>query len=156
MTIEERIALVEARLELHELAARYCHRIDARDYAGAAALFAQGASFAVPDNVATGREAIGQFLQSQLDRYQSTYHYVHSQVLDGLGADTARGIVDAHAEHALDGCCVLAGIRYADAYERGPDGWRFETRELQIRYFLPWQKLDTRYRRSDHFPIQSS
>jgi hypothetical protein len=87
-----------------------------------------------------------------LGRYEATYHYVHSQVVDGLRPGAARAIVDAHAEHALDGSCVLAAIRYADVYRRGPDGWRFAERELQIRYFLPWQKLGTRYRHSELFP----
>lgn len=152
-TLEARVAALEARLELSELAARYCHLIDARDYAGAAALFTDDGTLIVPGDRSGGRVEIERFLRGQLERYQSTYHYVHGQVVDELEADTARAIVDAHAEHALDDTCVLAGIRYADVYRRCPGGWRFAERDLQIRYFLPWQKLGTRYRRSDLFPI---
>ena len=79
---------------------------------------------------------------------ESTYHYVHSQVVEVLGGDRASAVVDAHAEHAMDGTCVLAGIRYVDAYHRAPGGWRFQERELRIRYFLPWQKLGQRYQHS--------
>lgn len=155
--LEERIFALEARLDLAELAARYCHRIDAGDYAGAAALFAPDGILAVPDGrLSRGRAAIEAFLTEQLSAYQSTYHYVHGQVLDGpIGAD-ASGVVDAHAEHAQDGTCVLAGIRYADVYVQGPAGWRFARRDLQIRYFLPWQQLDSRYRRSDRFPVRAT
>jgi hypothetical protein len=155
--LETRLTTLEARLELTELAARYCHRIDAGDYGGAAAMFSPDGILAVPDGrTNVGRDAIETFLRGQLDAYQSTYHYVHSQVLDDLSDRDARGVVDAHAEHAEDGTCLLAGIRYADVYVHHADGWRFARRDLQIRYFLPWQKLDSRYRRSEHFPVQSS
>lgn len=153
--LEARLARIEARVELTELVARYCHRIDARDYAGAAELFSVEGTLSVPDGrVSHGRAAIERFLGGELDSYQSTYHYVHAQVLDVLDAATAAGIVDAHAEHAHDGTCLLAGIRYADRYVHDDGTWRFAGRDLQIRYFLPWQKLGTRYRRSDHFPVQ--
>lgn len=151
MTVEERVALLEARYELSDLVARYCHLIDARDYTGASELFDEDASFTVPDQRTTGRDAVRAFLQTQLERYEFTYHYVHSQVIDAIEGDRARGVVDAHAEHGEDGTCVLAGIRYVDAYRRAASGWRFQERELQIRYFLPWEKLGTRYHRGRRF-----
>lgn len=151
MNLEERVALLEARNELSDLVARYCHMIDARDYAGASELFDEDASFTVPDERTTGRDAVRAFLQTQLERYEFTYHYVHSQVIDTIEGDRARGVVDAHAEHGEDGTCLLAGIRYVDVYRRGASGWGFQERELQIRYFLPWEKLGTRYHRSRRF-----
>lgn len=151
MTLEERIASLEARHELSQLVARYCHLIDGRDYAGAAGLFEPDGSFAVPDERVTGIDAIREFLRNQLERYEFTYHYVHSQVFDAVGSDRARAVVDAHAEHGEDGTCVLAGIRYADVYRRSESGWKFEERDLQIRYFLPWEKLGSRYHRSKRF-----
>jgi hypothetical protein len=151
MSLEERVARLEARYELSDLVARYCHMIDARDYAGASELFEPDASFIVPDERTTGRDAVRDFLQKQLERYEFTYHYVHSQVIDAIDEDRAHGVVDAHAEHGEDGTCVLAGIRYLDVYRRSESGWRFQERELQIRYFLPWSKLDARYHRSKRF-----
>lgn len=151
MSLEERVALLETRQELSDLVARYCHLIDARDFAGASELFEQDASFTVPDQRTSGRDAVRDFLQRQLERYEFTYHYVHSQVIDTIEEDRARGVVDAHAEHGEDGTCVLAGIRYLDVYRRSASGWRFHERDLQIRYFLPWPKLDGRYHRSRRF-----
>jgi SnoaL-like domain len=118
MNLEERVALLEARNELSDLVARYCHLIDGRDFAGASELFDEDASFTVPDERTTGRDAVRAFLQTQLERYEFTYHYVHSQVIDAIEGDRAHGVVDAHAEHGEDGTCVLAGIRYVDAYRR--------------------------------------
>ena len=46
---------------------------------------------------------------------------------------------------------MLAGIRYVDAYRRVASGWKFQERELQIRYFLPWPKLGTRYHLGKRF-----
>ena len=151
MTLEERVALLETRQELSDLVARYCHLIDARDFAGAAGLFEPDGSFTVPDERSTGRDAVREFLRKQLERYEFTYHYVHSQVLEAIESDRARAVVDAHAEHGEDGVCVLAGIRYVDVYRRSESGWRFQERELRIRYFLPWQKLGARYHRSKRF-----
>jgi hypothetical protein len=143
---------LETRLALSDLAARYCHLIDARDYAGAAALFEEDGSLCVPDQRITGRREVQAFLADQLERYEFTYHYVHSQVVDVIEGERAHAIVDAHAEHAKDGSCVLAGIRYADVYHRHSSGWKFQERDLQIRYFLPWLELGARYRRSRRFP----
>jgi SnoaL-like domain len=151
MTLQERVALLETRNELSELVALYCHLIDGRDYAGAAGLFEQHGTFNVADDRITGSEAVREFLRKQLDRYEFTYHYVHSQVLDGIEGDLAHGVVDAHAEHGEDGTCVLAAIRYVDVYRRSEPGWRFQERDLQIRYFLPWEKLSRRYHRSKGF-----
>jgi SnoaL-like protein len=151
MNLDERVALLEARNELSDLVARYCHLIDGRDFAGASELFDEDASFTVPDERTTGRDAVRAFLQTQLERYEFTYHYVHSQVIDAIEGDRAHGVVDAHAEHGEDGTCVLAGIRYVDAYRRAASGWRFQERELQIRYFLPWGKLGTRYHLGKRF-----
>jgi SnoaL-like domain len=151
VTLEERVALLEARHELSQLVARYCHLIDGRDYAGAAGLFEEDGSFTVPDERITGHHAVRDFLRKQLERYEFTYHYVHSQVFQGIDSDRARAVVDAHAEHGEDGICVLAGIRYVDVYRRSEGGWRFQERDLQIRYFLPWEKLGARYHRSKRF-----
>lgn len=151
MTLEERVALLETRNQLSELVARYCHLIDGHDYAGAAGLFEQDGSFKVPGERITGCGAVREFLRGQLDRYEFTYHYVHAQVLSAIEGDRAHGVVDAHAEHGEDGTCVLAGIRYVDVYHRSESGWRFQERDLQIRYFLPWEKLGARYHRSDRF-----
>jgi hypothetical protein len=154
MSLEERLALVEARLELAELVARYCHRIDARDVAGASALFSTEGTMSVPDGrVSRGRSEIESFLAVQLGRWQGTYHFVHSQVLDDIGTARPHGLVDAHAEHSGDGVCAYAGIRYSDVYVREPEGWRFASRELQIRYFLPWPELGSNYRHSGRVPL---
>jgi hypothetical protein len=72
-------------------------------------------------------------------------------VIDAIEGDRAHGLVDAHAEHGADGTCVLAGIRYVDVYRRAASGWRFQERELQIRYFLPWAKLGALYHLGKRF-----
>jgi hypothetical protein len=147
----DRLERIEARLELSDLVARYCRLVDGRDFPGVAALFTADASFHYPGGAAT-RPELEEFFAAQLLRYDATYHYTHAHLVELTGESTATGSVDAHAEHALEGNCVLAGIRYEDEYVREAEGWRFGRRTLQIRYFLPADRLATAYRHSAGFP----
>jgi hypothetical protein len=149
--VDERLARIEARLELSDLVGRYCRLVDGRDYAGVAALFAADASFHYPGGSAA-RADLEEFFAGQLTQYEATYHYTHAHLVELAGDDAASGSVDAHAEHAVDGACVVAGIRYEDEYVRDAGEWRFGRRTLQIRYFLPVDKLGTAYRHSSRFP----
>ncbi len=152
----ERLAAVEARLDLADLAARWCHLIDARAFDEAAALCTDDGVLRTPDHEVAGPKAIAAFLRETLDRYASTYHYVHSHVVHRLDPLRAAATADAHAEHGEEETCVLAGIRYADSYRReaADAPWCFSLRTLQIRYFLPWSALADRYRQARRFPAE--
>jgi len=150
---EDRIERLEARFELADLAVRYCHLLDAKEFDRVVTLFDEDASFTTPSGTVTGRAELAAFFARQLSRYDAWWHYPHSHVVDFVDAGAASGVVEAHAEHAQDGVCVVAGIRYEDEYRRGDDGWRFAARTLQIRYFLPSDRLATAYRHSAAFPL---
>src|SRR5581483_10673685 len=79
-----RLAAVEARLALSELVARYCHRIDARDFDGVLALFTEDAGFHHPGGTVRGHAELATFFSTQLGQYEATYHYPHSHVVDLL------------------------------------------------------------------------
>lgn len=150
MTVADRIAGIEARFELQDLVAAYFHAVDARKFGELVSLFEADAEFRHPGGSVRGTEALESFYREQLSRWPATYHYSHAHVVDVAG-DSATGLVDAHAEHAEDGTCVVAGLRYEDRYARAGGRWRFASRQLHIRYFLPWGKLGTSYRHSASF-----
>jgi hypothetical protein len=133
-----RLERLEARLELQELVARYCHAVDDRDITRLADLFTPDCSFKFPEGVVEGRAEVMDFLMSRLERYEFTLHYPHSVVLDLLSPNGARGVVVQHGEHALQHSCSLAALRYDDVYARVDGGWRFAQRAISITYFLPW------------------
>jgi hypothetical protein len=142
-----RLGRLEARAEIQDLVARYFHGVDARAYGDVARLFARAGTIETPSGLgATGTAALADFFEARLQNYELTYHYPHSELIS-LGDDgTATGIVDAHAEHGIDGTCVIAAVRYDDAYVLEDGAWRFARRSLSFRYFLPWDQLAGAYR----------
>jgi SnoaL-like domain len=137
-----RLARLEARAEIQDLVTRYFHGVDARAYADVAALFARDGRIETPSGLgATGTTDLATFFETRLSNYELTYHYPHSELVTLAGNGTATGIVDAHAEHGIDGTCVIAAVRYDDAYVVEDGAWRFARRSLSFRYFLPWNDL---------------
>ena len=142
-----RLGRLEARAEIQDLVARYFHAVDARAYADVAALFARDGRIETPSGLgATGTAELTAFFETRLSNYELTYHYPHSELIRLTDDGTATGIVDAHAEHGIDGACVIAAVRYDDAYVMEDGAWRFARRTLSFRYFLPWDQLATAYR----------
>jgi hypothetical protein len=150
VTVADRLDRIEARFELQDLVAAYFHAVDARKFDELVSLFLPDAEFRHPGGSVRGAAALESFYREQLARWPATYHYSHAHVVE-LGEGTATGLVDAHAEHADEGTCVVAGLRYEDRYARDAGRWRFAARTLHIRYFLPWEKLGTSYRHSASF-----
>lgn len=144
--LEARIAELEARLQLSELIGRYAHAVDDRDIDTVVRLFTPDGRYVHHgDFVAEGREELERFYRERLSEYGPTFHYSHSQILEFTRGSTATGIVSAHAELAIDGRCVLGGIRYDDCYVRQEDRWRIRERVVRFRYALPWNDVDTRF-----------
>jgi hypothetical protein len=137
-----KIARLEAREELRDLAARYCHAVDERRYDDVVALFAADGSFSTPWDRAEGRELLREWFTTRIANYEFTYHFPHSQVVEFADDDHASGIVMMHAEHGIDGVCKPAGLRYDDTYVREEGVWRFGSRHLSFRYFLAWGEMD--------------
>jgi len=132
--------------ELLDLVHRYAARVDDRDLAGAAALFAADGVLATPSpptsldpvDEATGTTAVAAALE-RLAELPLTVHAVTGAVFDRdrpAGPDSARGRVTATAHHVTtraDGVVDLVWhLRYRDSYRRTADGWRFARRALHI------------------------
>ncbi|GAB3477669.1 nuclear transport factor 2 family protein [Nocardiopsis coralliicola] len=129
---------------LAALAARYAARVDARDTAGAAALFTADADLVLPDPPADlgpvrrvrGRAAIA----AALDLPGSlllTFHALAGHTADaGPGPDTASGrtaCVAHHLSHTGSGTADLVWhLHYADDYRREDGTWLFRRRRLYI------------------------
>ena len=125
------------RQELSDLLARYGRYIDDRDLANLAELFTSDAEFDSRVGPVRGREAVLGYYRDQLSTYTVTYHYPHSQTVEFTGPDDATGVVQAHAELAIDGQGVIIGLRYHDTYHREDGRWRFRSRKAQQLYGLP-------------------
>ena len=149
-TLATKVARIEARFALQDLVANYFLRVDARTYDTLADVFTADGTFAFADMKASGRAGLLEFWNRRIANYEFTYHYLHSHVVSDLtvsnGTGTATGIVTGHAEHAINGTCVLAALRYDDQYVCQDGVWRIKVRKLSTRYFLPWNELAGNFR----------
>ena len=162
-TLEDRVRRIETRSQLRELVDRYGYLLDAREFQSMAdTLFAPDARLmagaawpspttqggVVPGVLAAGREQIASWYQERLQGFDFTYHFAHAQILDWVNDETVLGAVTGHAEHAADGSCLYAAIRYDDVYRCVDQSWVFEQRRIALTYLLPWTRLGTDFRSS--------
>ncbi len=143
--LAERIAQLEAREEIRELVARYGMAVDDRDVEGLADMFTSDAKFGQADGTVAnqGREAVIEFYTERMAAFGATYHYPHSHVieLDPDRPGRATGMVNAHAELALDGRTLVTALRYFDEYRVEDGRWRFVERKVAMIYYMDMAAL---------------
>jgi ketosteroid isomerase-like protein len=126
-------------LALRALVDRYASAVDARDADAFAALFTPDAALAVYEE--DGGEAVVEYrgtaaLREVMDllRHFSTTFHLMANHLCAVDGDAASGEVYCMAHHLIaseDGeTDLVMYIRYRDAYERTPAGWRFARRDV--------------------------
>jgi ketosteroid isomerase-like protein len=141
MTIEDRLARLEAESAIRGLIARYCFTIDDRDLPCIADLFTDDARVASEDGVmeARGLHAIMEQYHGRFSVLGPGAHYMHDIALDFPDSDPGEAIgrVSGHAELWRRGQMMVAGLRYRDRYRRTPAGWRFAERIIGFLYYVP-------------------
>jgi hypothetical protein len=133
----QRLARIEARLEIGQLPIRYALAVDQRDVEAWTGLF-------VPDvdlgRHGTGREALRERIAPQLRWFYRSVHLICGHRIE-LGPDepegrptTAVGQVYCRAEHVVDDRWIVMAIRYDDVYRCVEGEWLFERRREQHWY----------------------
>lgn len=138
---EQRLLRLEARQMLTELVSRYAVATDDRDYAAIEGMFTPDATFGAQ----CGWPAILAFFHDRHGVFGPTYHYVHAHHFDFESNDIARGVINTHAEIAIDGKNVWMAIRYLDRYVHQNDRWYFTDRQQKLRYAMPFEELADAY-----------
>lgn len=152
--LAQRVAALEARMEISDLIARYGPAVDDREYETLASLYSSDGVFDTVGGRLTGRAAVIDYYRQRGDAYGATYHYPHSVEihLDEPTGDefvSASGIVCAHAELSIDGVTHLIALRYHDSYRHEDGAWRFYERVVKLLYVLPASDLTTGLAESD-------
>ena len=137
-TLEERLARVEDRLALRELASRYNIAIDNRDLDTVGALFTEQAFFGSADGAmgATGPKAIVEQFKLRFSVLGASNHFTHDQLINFESPQRATGLVASHAEVWRNEQAMITALRYADVYEKQNGVWRFAERKLSFMYYL--------------------
>lgn len=129
-TTEARLADIEARNQLWELAVRYAAAVDAYDYPALEDMFTADAEFVAQTGEAfVSRAVIVDFLRERASTDRWRVHTPTSLVIEQLDSDSATGTVNGFAARALeDGSQMFFALRYADTYARDNGTWRFAKR----------------------------
>jgi uncharacterized protein (TIGR02246 family) len=129
---------------IRDLARRYAHCVWQKDAPGCAALFIEDCEMdpGMGGRVITGREAMVKVYTPTFER-GDLQPFVHNHVIE-LGGDSAAGTVYLDLRASMDGKAMIGSGHYEDRYVRTPEGWRFATRKLTLRFFVPlsegWSK----------------
>ncbi|GAA1916541.1 nuclear transport factor 2 family protein [Nocardioides hwasunensis] len=152
-TTESRLARLESRLEIQELAVLYGFYVDERDLDGLRELFCEDGSMSSEDGTyaARGVESVIATYERRFESLGASNHFTHGHVvrLDPDDPDRAVGLVAAHAEVHSFGTPMQVALRYKDVYRRTGGRWRFLDRCLSFMYYLPMADLATTFGRRD-------
>lgn len=137
--LDSDVAHLKDTAQVIELMHEFAHRVDSKDWAGYAALYAPDGELVVPWRDPIGQPEIARMAEANLGRYRRTHHCLtnHRVTLD---VDTAHCTSYITATHLLQGdsesdAWVLGGIYDVDL--RRVDGqWRFT--QLQLTYV--WER----------------
>ena len=137
--LRTRVARLEARNALTELATAYAVACDQHDMPALLALFTEDACFASPSGlmVAEGRDAIERLFVELFKVRGPAYHWTHDVCVDVHSDTRATGVVYSHAETTPHNRVSLAAMRYEDDYTFVEGRWRFARREISFLYYVP-------------------
>lgn len=144
--LEAKIYALEAREQIRDLVVRYGMAVDDRDIDLVGELFTQAAVFRHGDDsiVNHGRDEIVAFYTDRLTSFGPSYHYPHSHLVTldaGTPPTTATGVVNAHAELAVDDRTYITALRYTDQYALDDGAWRFAERRIAMLYYMDMADL---------------
>jgi hypothetical protein len=148
MTLEERVARLEATEEIRRLHARYTTALDAADFTGIVGCFWPDGVFQFQDQSWHGTVAIEDYFTKDRVSHPHMCHYAVNIVveidelderLDGLG----RAVADSYlwdlfnraTTHGLEGS-VLVG-NYRAFVSRRDEEWRFDRLAVSARWVVP-------------------
>ena len=123
--LARRVHALEDRWEISELVAQYGRAVDDRDFDTLGEMYTADAVFDSVGGRTTGRRSVIDYYRARTAAYGATYHYPHSNEIELVDPDRARGVVCAHAELAVGDESVFVALRYLDDYRREDGRWRF-------------------------------
>jgi hypothetical protein len=135
MSVEERLARVEAQLAIQQLAVRYALAVDSRDLDLMAAQWAPDAWMGKA--CGQGREAVKRYFEPILQHFYRSIHMVVGHRIDLVDADNATGQVYCRAEHESGDDWIVQAIVYDDTYRRVDGEWGFVKRVHRHWYSSP-------------------
>ena len=134
-TTDDLVREIAAREAIRDLSARYCDCIWRKDVDGLVSLFAEDGTFRVEglevEATSRGHAQLRKVYEKALDELDPRL-FIHSQIVDLLGANSASGRCYVEVFSAKYGMERVGLGYYEDQYANIGDKWKFTSR----RYFL--------------------
>lgn len=128
------LADVEA---IRDLARRYAHHVWQNEIDDLAGLFAEDGEMDPGTRPPIrGRAALHAGFREMLTAGSVFLPFVQQHVVD-LAGDQASGTCYVDLRGVVDGKSMIGAGWYDDRYVRTPDGWRFLSRKITLRFFVP-------------------
>ena len=133
MDLERRLDLIESRMAILELTARYCHGADTRDAGVFRSVWHPEAVWDVSSRRFTGHEEISEAVSHQWRSFASMHHSTSNSVVVITSDIDATGHHDVLALTTLhDGRVLLSSGHYADRYVRSGGLWVIAERHATV------------------------
>jgi len=139
MDLEARIAAMEAKDEIRELTARYCHGVVDGDAATIADLFCADGRFHLGETEVAGRQALLEFYTGGVG--QKTHKpFIQNHVIELMDDHNATGRCSVEIRILRDGEAITGAGHYFDTYRFEDGRWRFAERIFHAYHMVPWKE----------------
>jgi uncharacterized protein (TIGR02246 family) len=144
--VAARLRRLEDLEEIRALRIAYGHRLDSKDFAGLADLFADDGELVAPLGTAKGRAAITETLVNRLDGIPAGYHYYSNTAITLAGDRAKMRVMFAYVQPDSEAWpkSWLTG-HYDDELRREDGRWAFERVTITIDIgFAPYARPSER------------
>lgn len=132
-----RLAAIEAKDEIRELTARYCHAVVDGDVDGIVDLFCGDGTFRMRKFSATGDEELRSMYEGGVGN-KTHKPFIQNHVITLEGPDEATGRCSVEIRVFQDGEALTAAGHYHDTYRREGGRWLFADRFYNAYHLAPY------------------
>jgi uncharacterized protein (TIGR02246 family) len=134
---EDRIAALEAKDEIRELTARYCHGVVDGDVEAVVELFCSDGTFRMRQFSATGHDELRDMYQGGIGA-KTHKPFIQNHVIELQSPTEATGRCSVEIRIFSDGEAKTAAGHYLDRYRLDNGRWRFAERFYNSYHLAPW------------------
>ena len=133
--LEQRIATIEAKDEIRELTARYCHGVVDGDVDAIVDLFCEDGVFQIRREI-EGHAALREFYAAGVGG-QTYKPFIQNHVVELVSDTEATGRCSVEIRIVQDGEAYTGAGHYLDRYRKENGRWRFAHRHYNSYHFVP-------------------
>lgn len=142
-SIEERLAIIEAKDEIRELTARYCHAVVDGDVEAIIELFCRDGVFRMRNSAFTGHAELRQMYQGGVGA-KTHKPFIQNHVIELDGPTEASGRCSVEIRIFQEGTAMTAAGHYLDRYRVEDGRWKLADRFYNAYHLAPWETGWTR------------